>query len=60
MTCTVVGIARRKPPQEILNRANPFQIELTKLWQCPFCLKDDFRDVSHVSVECVCVCVCEL
>ena len=47
--CTVVGIVRRKPPREVLDRANPIQNEQTHLWQCPFCLLDNFRDLGHVS-----------
>ena len=49
VTCTVVGIVRRKPPREVLDRANPIQNEQTHLWQCPFCLMDNFRDLGHVS-----------
>ena len=49
-TCTVVGIVRRKPPREVLDRANPVQDEQSRLWKCPFCLKNDFRDIGMVSV----------
>ena len=59
ITCTVVGIVRRKPMREILDRANPIKNEMTGYFQCPFCLKSDFRDLSLVSV-CVCVCVLDL
>ena len=47
-TCTVVGIMRRKPPREVLDQANPVQDEYTRLWKCPFCLRDDFRDIGMV------------
>lgn len=47
-TCTVVGIVRRKPPRDVLDRANPIQDEYTRLWKCPFCLRDDFRDIGLV------------
>ena len=49
VTCTVVGIVRRKPPREVLDRANPIENKATGYWQCPFCLKDDFRELSMVS-----------
>ncbi len=48
VTCTVVGIVRRKPLQETLERANPIQDKNTHLWQCPICLAPDFRDVGLV------------
>ena len=47
-TCTVVGIVRRKPPREVLDQANPVQDEYTRLWKCPFCLRNDFRDIGLV------------
>ena len=49
VTCTIVGIVRRKPPREVLDRANPIENKATGYWQCPFCLKDDFRELSMVS-----------
>ena len=49
VTCTVVGIVRRKTLREVLDRANPIKNERTLLWQCPFCLQSDFRDLSLVS-----------
>ena len=51
VTCTVVGIVRRKPPREVLDRANPIENKNTAYWQCPFCLKDDFRELSMVSTR---------
>ena len=48
VTCTVVGIVRRKPPREVLDRAHPIENKATGYWQCPFCLKADFRELSMV------------
>ena len=48
VTCTVLGIVCRKPPREVLDRANPIENKATGYWQCPFCLKDDFRELSMV------------
>ncbi|KAG8195803.1 hypothetical protein JTE90_004806 [Oedothorax gibbosus] len=44
----VVGIARRKPKADLLENANPIRNEETGLWQCPFCLKRDFPELSDV------------
>lgn len=44
----VVGIARKKPQGEQLDQANPIRIDETGLWQCPFCLKSDFPELSEV------------
>jgi len=48
VTCTVVGIVRRKPMRDVLDRANPIKNDMTGLWQCPFCFQSDFRDLSLV------------
>lgn len=48
VTCTVIGILRRKLQKEVMDRATPIKNEETKCWQCPFCLKDDFREISLV------------
>ncbi|XP_066246684.1 transcription elongation factor SPT6 [Euwallacea similis] len=45
---TVIGIARRKPQGEQLDSANPVRNDETGLWQCPFCLKNDFPELSDV------------
>ncbi|XP_012233466.2 transcription elongation factor SPT6 isoform X2 [Linepithema humile] len=45
---TVVGIGHRKPQGEQLDQANPVRNEETGLWQCPFCLKNDFPELSEV------------
>jgi transcription elongation factor SPT6 len=48
VTASVVGIARRKPQGEQLDHANPVRNDETRLWQCPFCLKNDFPELSDV------------
>ncbi|OAD54023.1 Transcription elongation factor SPT6 [Eufriesea mexicana] len=45
---TVVGITRRKPQGDQLDQANPVRNDETGLWQCPFCLKNDFPELSEV------------
>ncbi|XP_018043694.1 PREDICTED: transcription elongation factor SPT6 isoform X1 [Atta colombica] len=45
---TVVGISHRKPQGDQLDQANPVRNEETGLWQCPFCLKNDFPELSEV------------
>lgn len=42
------GIARRKPKSDQLDQANPVRNDETGLWQCPFCLKNDFPELSDV------------
>ncbi|XP_055370819.1 transcription elongation factor SPT6 isoform X2 [Condylostylus longicornis] len=44
----VYSIAHRKPQGEQLDQANPVRNEETGCWQCPFCLKDDFPELSEV------------
>ena len=44
----VVGISHKKPQGEQLDQANPVRNEETGLWQCPFCLKNDFPELSEV------------
>lgn len=46
---TVTGIARRKPQNDQLDKANPVRNDDTGLWQCPFCFKNDFLELSDVS-----------
>nr|NVI78476.1 Spt6 [Cucujiformia] len=48
VTSTVIGIARRKPQGEQLDQANPVRNDESGLWQCPFCLKNDFPELSDV------------
>ncbi|XP_045475975.1 transcription elongation factor SPT6-like [Harmonia axyridis] len=48
VTAKVIGIARRKPKGEQLNQANPVRNDDTGLWKCPFCLKNDFPELSYV------------
>jgi transcription elongation factor SPT6 len=44
----VTGIAHRKPHGEQLDQADPVRNEETGLWQCPFCNKNDFPELSEV------------
>ncbi|XP_022244486.1 transcription elongation factor SPT6-like [Limulus polyphemus] len=44
----VQGIARKKPRGEQLDQANPIRNDESGLWQCPFCRKDDFPELSEV------------
>lgn len=48
ITSTVCGISRKKPQGEQLDQANPVRNDETGLWQCPFCLKNDFPELSDV------------
>ncbi|XP_022911236.2 transcription elongation factor SPT6 isoform X1 [Onthophagus taurus] len=48
ITAMVSGITRRKPQGEQLDQANPVRNDETGLWQCPFCLKNDFPELSDV------------
>uniref|UniRef100_A0A1B0BJV8 Transcription elongation factor SPT6 n=1 Tax=Glossina palpalis gambiensis TaxID=67801 RepID=A0A1B0BJV8_9MUSC len=45
---TVTGISHRKPQGDQLDHANPVRNDETGNWQCPFCLKDDFPELSEV------------
>ncbi|XP_037932436.1 transcription elongation factor SPT6 [Teleopsis dalmanni] len=45
---TVIGISHRKPQGEQLDQANPGRNEESGHWSCPFCLKDDFPELSEV------------
>ncbi|XP_014787232.1 transcription elongation factor SPT6 [Octopus bimaculoides] len=46
--CGVTGIARKRPQGDQLDEANPVRNEETGLWQCPFCQKKDFPELSEV------------
>jgi len=46
--CHVTGIAHRRPNKEQLEVANPVRNDETQLWQCPFCDKKDFPELSEV------------
>ncbi|XP_055909198.1 transcription elongation factor SPT6 [Eupeodes corollae] len=48
LLATVSGISHRKPQGEQLDQANPVRNDETGHWQCPFCLKDDFPELSEV------------
>lgn len=45
---TVIGISHRKPQGDQLDQANPVRNDETGLWQCPFCMKNDFPELSEV------------
>ncbi|CAB3227159.1 unnamed protein product [Arctia plantaginis] len=45
---SVVGISHRKPQREMLDQANPVRNDETGLWECPFCHKNDFPELSEV------------
>ncbi|XP_063222520.1 transcription elongation factor SPT6 isoform X2 [Bacillus rossius redtenbacheri] len=45
---TVIGVTHRKPQGDQLDQANPVRNDETGLWQCPFCLKNDFPELSEV------------
>ena len=45
----VAGMAHRKPRGEQLDQADPVRNEETGLWQCPFCNKNDFPELSEVN-----------
>nr|MBE5727272.1 Spt6 [Cucujiformia] len=46
VTARVTGIAKRKPVGDQLDQANPVRNDETGLWLCPFCLKNDFPELS--------------
>lgn len=48
MLARVAGIAYRRPRGEQLDQANPVRDEETGLWQCPFCNRNDFPELSEV------------
>ncbi|CAG0900948.1 unnamed protein product [Cyprideis torosa] len=45
---TVAGISHRKPGPDQLDKANPVRDEESGFWQCPFCMKNDFPELSEV------------
>ncbi|XP_068143543.1 transcription elongation factor SPT6 [Drosophila tropicalis] len=48
VTAMVTGFTYRRPQGEQLDNANPVRIEASDSWQCPFCHKDDFSELSEV------------
>uniref|UniRef100_A0A6G1SDB0 Transcription elongation factor SPT6 n=1 Tax=Aceria tosichella TaxID=561515 RepID=A0A6G1SDB0_9ACAR len=48
VTCQVVALLRKKPTPAQQDLANPVKIEGTDLWRCPFCMREDFPDLSVV------------
>ena len=48
MLVQVRNVVHRKPHGEQLDQADPVRNEETGLWQCPFCNKNDFPELSEV------------
>lgn len=48
MLATVAGISHRKPQGDQLDQANPVRNDETGLWQCPFCMQNEFPELSEV------------
>lgn len=48
LSATVSGISHKKPSSEQLDGANPARSEENGMWQCPFCAKNDFPELSDV------------
>ncbi|XP_034489679.1 transcription elongation factor SPT6 isoform X2 [Drosophila innubila] len=48
VTAMVTGFTYRRPQGDQLDNANPVRIEESGSWQCPFCHKDDFPELSDV------------
>lgn len=44
----VIGITRTRPQEDQYDKANPIRDEETNLWQCPFCLRNDYSELSDV------------
>jgi hypothetical protein len=44
----ILGISHKKPQGEQLDHAIPVKNEETGMWQCAFCMKNDFPDLSEV------------
>ncbi|XP_053682343.1 transcription elongation factor SPT6 isoform X2 [Sabethes cyaneus] len=45
---TVAGISHKKPQGDQLDQANPVRNDETGLWQCPFCMQNEFPELSEV------------
>lgn len=52
ITCVVTGYAFKKATREELDSANPTRNDETNQWKCPFCLNDNFLDLSEVCTIC--------
>ncbi|XP_058061525.1 transcription elongation factor SPT6 [Anopheles bellator] len=48
MLATVAGFTYRKPQGDQLDQANPVRNDDTGFWQCPFCMKTEFPELSEV------------
>ncbi|KAH8236737.1 hypothetical protein KR026_009703 [Drosophila bipectinata] len=51
VTAMVTGFTYRRPQGEQLDNANPVRIEASGHWQCPFCRKADFPELSEVWIH---------
>ncbi|KAK0074908.1 hypothetical protein PV325_007644, partial [Microctonus aethiopoides] len=45
---TVIGMNYKKPDTDQLDQANPVRSDETGFWQCPFCMQNDFPEMSDV------------
>ena len=48
LQCKVIRFIHRKPRGDQLDNANPVRNEESGLWKCPFCMKNDFMELSDV------------
>lgn len=44
----VFGIIRTRPQEDQYDKANPIRDDSSGLWQCPFCLRNDYCELSDV------------
>jgi transcription elongation factor SPT6 len=49
IVCTVTGFAFKKPLRDMIDQANPERDDDTGSWKCPFCLRNDYAELSEVS-----------
>lgn len=52
----VVGISHRKPQGDQLDNVKPARNDETGHWQCPFCFKNDFLELSEVWIHVEAIC----
>ena len=48
----VIGIAKRRPTKQQLENAQPIRDDNTFMWQCQFCGRNDFNELSQVWSHC--------
>jgi len=46
--CKVIAITRSRPQEDQYDKANPIRNDETGFWQCPFCLRSDYGELSDV------------